>query len=381
MLRLALEYIRPGTVLGKEVFDIDGRALLAAGATLTEKNLEVLRQRGVAYLFVRNPQIELPPVEEVIEESVRLKTVKAVRRVYEDVAKKGVFELPDESRKLVSTIIRDLMADRSVVLHLAHIDRHQNDLFAHSVNVAILSTMTAVSLGQYDSHDLYKVAIGAVFHDIGYSFMPKRAAGASAPSAADAEALKAHTTYGFELLRRVREYPLLAAHIALQHHERADGTGFPRRLKGDGIHPFSRIVALANEYDNLVTGRFNKRGMAAHTAYEQIVAMSTTLFDPEVAEAFLAKIALYPTGAFVRLTNGDIGVVTGVTPRIQHRPRLKIVKNAQGFVGGESVEVDLSRQENLTLFVDAVLNDGEVAALLDAAARAAKAASPGHGIR
>ncbi len=344
MLRLALEYIRPGTVLAKEVYDIDGRTLLAAGATLTERNLGVLRQRGVVYLFVLNPQIQLPPVEEVIEESVRLKTVKAVKTVYEGVAKKGVFNLPDESRKLVGTIIRDIMADRSVVLHLAHIDRHQDDLFAHSVNVAILSVMTAVSIGHYDPRDLYKIAIGAVFHDIGYSFMPKRTARAAAPTGEDAEALKAHTTYGFELLRRVREFPLLAAHIALQHHERADGTGFPRKMSGPDIHPYSRIVALANEYDNLVTGRFNKQGMAAHTAYEQIVATSTTLFDPEVAEAFLAKIALYPTGAFVRLTNGDIGVVTGVTPRIQHRPRLKIVRNGQGFAG-ESVELDLSRQE------------------------------------
>ncbi|HWQ61096.1 MAG TPA: HD domain-containing protein, partial [Negativicutes bacterium] len=216
MLRLAIEYIRPGTVLAKEVYDIDGRILLAAGATLTERNLASLRERGVVNLFVLNPQIELPPVDEVIEETVRLKTVRAVKQVYEGVNKKGVFNLPEESKKLVGSIIRDIMSDRSVVLHLAHIDRHQDDLFAHSVNVAILSVMTAVSIGHFESRELYKIAIGAVFHDIGYSFMSKRAAGAAAPTAEEAEALKDHTNYGFELLRRVREFPLLAAHIAYQ---------------------------------------------------------------------------------------------------------------------------------------------------------------------
>lgn len=379
MLRLALDYIRPGTVLAKEVYDIDGRILLAAGATLTDRNLASLRERGVVNLFVANPQIELPPVDEVIEETVRLKTVKSVKKIFEGVNKKGIFDLPEESKKMVVSIIKDIMADKSVVLHLAHIDRHQDDLFAHSVNVSILSVMTAVSIGRYEPRELYKIAIGAMFHDIGYSFMPKRA-GAAEPTREEAEALKAHTNYGFELLRRVREFPLLAAHIAYQHHERADGTGYPRKLTGQDIHPYARIVALANEYDNLVTGRFNKKGMAAHTAYELIVATSTSLFDPEVAEAFLAKIALYPLGAFVRLTNGDIGVVTGVTPRIQHRPRLKIVKNSLGFIAGELVELDLSSHENLTLFVDAVLSDAEVAAFLEAAKRGVKGALPGQDI-
>ncbi len=379
MLRLALDYIRPGTVLAKEVYDIDGRILLAAGATLTDRNLASLRERGVVNLFVANPQIELPPVDEVIEETVRLKTVKSVKKIFEGVNNKGIFDLPEESKKLVVSIIKDIMADKSVVLHLAHIDRHQDDLFAHSVNVSILSVMTAVSIGRYEPRELYKIAIGAMFHDIGCSFMPKRA-GAAEPTKEEAEALKAHTNYGFELLRRVREFPLLAAHIAYQHHERADGTGYPRKLTGPDIHPYARIVALANEYDNLVTGRFNKKGMAAHTAYELIVATSTSLFDPEVAEAFLAKIALYPLGAFVRLTNGDIGVVTGVTPRIQHRPRLKIVKNSLGFIAGELVELDLSSHENLTLFVDAVLSDAEVAAFLEAAKRGVRGALPGQEI-
>lgn len=374
MLRLALEYIRPGTVLAKEVYDIDGRNLLMAGVTLTKRHLKLLRGRGIVHLFVLNPQIELPPVDEVIEETVRLKTVKAVKKVYEGVSKKGLFDLPEEGKKLVVSIINDIMADRSVVLHLAHIDRHRDDLFAHSVNVAILSVMTAVSIGRFEPRELYKIAIGAMFHDIGYSLMPKRAAGEAAPTAEEAEALKAHTSYGFELLRRVREFPLLAAHITFLHHERADGTGYPRKLAGEDIHPYARIVALANEYDNLVTGRFNKKGMAAHTAYELIVATSTTLFDSEVAEAFLAKIALYPVGAFVRLTNGDIGVVTGVTPRIQHRPRLKIIRNSQGFVPAEPPEVDLSSQDNLTLFVDSVLSDAEVTVLLEAAKRSVKGA-------
>lgn len=364
MLRMGLDYVRPGMKLAKEIYDIDGRILLAAGVPLTERSIAVLRQRGMFYLFVTDPNLELPPVEEVVQETVRLKTVKTVKAVFEGVAKKGVFTLTEDNKKLVGTLIKDLLADRSVVLHLAHIDRHQDDLFAHSVNVAILSAMTAVSLGYRDPRDLYAITIGAIFHDIGYTFVPKKIIDNPQPTGEDAEVMRSHTSYGFELLRRVREFPLLAAHIALQHHERHDGTGYPRKLAGDDIHKYARIVALANEYDNLVTGRYSQRGLAAHAAYEQIVATSTTLFDRGVAEVFLAKIALYPAGTFVRLTGGAVGVVTAVTPRMQHRPKVRLIRDAAGDRVEPPRDLDLSGPECLTLFIDAVLSDAEVAALM-----------------
>jgi putative nucleotidyltransferase with HDIG domain len=364
LFRLAIEFIKPGMILARNVYDVDGRVILAAGATLSPRYINILAKWGIETLYIDDPTLELPLIDEAFEESVRRKAVKTAKTLFNDVTKKGVFSLSKNHKVLLNDIVKEVLDTKSVILHLAQITRHKTDIHTHSVNVAILSAMTAIALGYRDRKDLFAIVVGALLHDIGMVLIPKQIILKEYPSQEDLELIKEHTKYGFELLRRTYGFPLMAAHVALQHHEHFDGTGYPRKLSGDGIIKFARIVSLANEYDNMIGGRLDIHSVPAHIAYERIAASVNSVFDPEVAEGFLSRIALYPLGTFVRLTTEAIGIVTHMTPRLQHRPRIKMIIDENQRRLEVPFEIDLAEQAYQTIFIKTVLTDKEVVSIL-----------------
>jgi putative nucleotidyltransferase with HDIG domain len=355
---MALEYVEPGMQLARDIYDLNGRTILASGMFLTDKHLAVLQKWGIRSIYVDNPILSLPPIDEVVEEASRLRAAQAVKAAFEKTEKSAAFELTRDQKEIVNDIVRQVLKKRLSIIHLAQIQRHHDNLFAHSINVSILATLTAVSMGINNSQDLYTISIGALLHDIGKVAVPQRILEKStALTPEETEVYNSHTTLGYDLLRKTNELPLLACHIALQHHERMDGQGYPRKIGSADISHFARIVCIANEYDNLLVDRPEHKSVPPHLAYETIVAGVNTTFDPEVAQAFLSRIALYPIGTMVKLKTGHIGIVAAVIAKIQHRPVLKIIADAQGVLVPNPYMVDLADKENLTLFIDEVVSD------------------------
>jgi putative nucleotidyltransferase with HDIG domain len=281
----------------------------------------------------------------------------------EKTLKTGYFTNSCEIEDTVSALIMEILEKRRYIIHLAQIHRHHDDLFAHSINVCILATLTATALGLFEKSMLNTIALGAMFHDIGKVLIPKKIlAKQDALTTEETEILKSHTRLGFELLRKNREIPLLCSHIAFQHHERFDGGGYPRRLVGEKIHQLANIVAIANEYDNIVADRPGQNGLEPHIAYEAIVSEVNRAFDPTIAKAFLSRIALYPVGTMVQLISGEIGVVIGAMPRMQHRPIIKVITDKGRNLLTEPFTIDLTNKENLTVFIEQVVTDAEALA-------------------
>ena len=152
--------------------------------------------------------------------------------------------------------------------------------------------------------------------------------------------------------------------IALQHHERFNGTGYPRRVQGANIHLYSRIVGIADAFDNLLVDRPGQPGLKNHEAYERIQAGSGTLFDPEIAKAFLSRVSVYPLGTLVYLVDERIGVVDQVHPLMQHRPVLRIIADETGQLVDEPYKVDLAAPDQLTTFIADVLDDERVVRMI-----------------
>ena len=360
MLRMAIEYLEPGMRLGREICGEDGRVILAAGATLTEKYIEVLKKWEIMSVYIHNPIISVPPVDEVVEQSVRLRATQSVRLLFSEVADKGLQQLPYAQNELAKEIIVAVLRNRFTIIHLAQIQRHSNDLFSHSINVAILSTMTAITLGVRSNDSLHALAIGAMLHDIGMTTVPQHVLAkrdSDTLTVEERELLQGHTIAGFGMLRKLQGVPLLAAHIAYQHHEKLQGQGYPRKLAGSDIHELSRIVSVANAYDNLISDSPVKRAMPPHLAYEAIVSGVNVEFDTIVADAFLTRIALYPVGTMVHLTTGHIGVVTAVTPKMQHRPILDVITDENQRLLPVPYAMNLADKQNLTVFVKDVVSD------------------------
>jgi HD-GYP domain-containing protein (c-di-GMP phosphodiesterase class II) len=142
-------------------------------------------------------------------------------------------------------------------------------------------------------------------------------------------------------------------HIALQHHEKYDGKGYPRGLRQDEIHEFSRIVAIVDVYDAVTSDRPYRQALLPHEAYELLLALGNQHFDPAILQVFLDKIAVYPVGTVVRLNTGDIGVVLSVEPGMQSRPTIRLIMDKHRRL--YPVITTLDMRNHLTVFVDQVV--------------------------
>jgi HD-GYP domain-containing protein (c-di-GMP phosphodiesterase class II) len=125
--------------------------------------------------------------------------------------------------------------------------------------------------------------------------------------------VRRHARDGYELLRKKANINFLASHIVFQHHEREDGSGYPRGLSGKRIHRFSKIVAVADAYDAMTSNRAYHKEITSVKALEEIKQEASRKFDPAVVEVFLQVVAPFPIGSTLIFSNGAKAIVRSVT--------------------------------------------------------------------
>lgn len=136
--------------------------------------------------------------------------------------------------------------------------------------------------------------------------------------------MKQHSRNGFDLLRNLHSFSLLVAHCAFQHHERGDGSGYPRGLVDFEIHPFAKIIAIADVFDALTSNRSYRKKMLPSEAILILEDGRGTQFDERVFAAFKRSIVHYANGTVVQLNNGDRGIVSKQNLMDSSRPWLRI---------------------------------------------------------
>lgn len=193
----------------------------------------------------------------------------------------------------------------------------------HSINVAIISMLLGKAL-RHSAEELLEIGIGALLHDLGKIELPDRLRWNQGElSSAERALYREHVAKGVELARKMR-LSVAAQHIVAQHHEQADGLGFPMRLKGDEITPGTRIVSLVNRYDNLCNPGNPTLAVTPHEALAQIYAQRKTDFDLKVLNIFVRLMGVYPPGSIVELSDGRFAMVVSVNSSRPLRPRVMV---------------------------------------------------------
>lgn len=339
--------LQPGDKLGKPVYTESGQVLVGTNVSLTSGMIKRLHSLGIHTVYIDDPRTNDLVIEDSVSDENRQRATQIVYQVFSNMieTKKwnrtiSLSKLGTEFRQAFEDILHDLQNKRELLIHLSGIYASSNYLYTHSVNVGIYAAVLGMSLG-LKRDQLIELGIGAMLHDIGKTQIePKILDKPEGLSAEEFEEIKKHTTYGYEILREQPDIPLISAHCALQHHERVDGSGYPRGLTGNEIHNYGKIVGLVDVYDALVTTRSYRKAYLPHEALDIIFA-SSEQFDLQMMATFRDHIVIYPVGMMVTLTTGDKGVVVDVNSKHPHRPIVRVLKNA----GGESIppfEVDLS---------------------------------------
>ena len=162
----------------------------------------------------------------------------------------GSEEASAQAGVLIHDMVESLLSEREVVVHLMNVKGQDEGVYYHTLNVAILALLLGKEYGiKADSMEV--LGLGALFHDIGKHRIPKKIFQKRAPlTPPERQLMRLHPKYGEEMASRMKGFPEESVLIIRQHHEANDGTGYPDGLQGPKISPLSKIMSVANVYDN-----------------------------------------------------------------------------------------------------------------------------------
>ncbi len=273
----------------------------------------------------QRPAHKVSVEEEFVEaKKIRTKTEQLVSTLFHHVSGGGDLGI-DQAKSIVGDIMESLERSPDALLLLGSIRSHDNEAEAHAINCSILS----LTLGRYMqlSHEiLEELALAALLHDVGEVKLPVNLVRKAQKTREETEQVMQHTSLGAEILLNSKDIPNSVVDVALSHHEQVDGKGYPRKLKGDEISLYSRIVAIVDTYDRLTTSR-DEKTIPATEALRYLYLYRDKFFDASLTEIFIKCLGIYPVGSLVELLTGEVGIVISVQPGELLHPKLLLVRN------------------------------------------------------
>lgn len=359
-----IESIPDGSILGKTIYNNEGRTLLTAGTTLNSNILKRIKNNKIYSLYIVD-EYSKNEIEDIIKPELRQKTILSLKETFsylssieqtkasvKEICKKN-HEYYSKIEKLAEELLDDILEKEDILVNLIDIKNMDNYTYQHSVNVAVLSLVIGVGL-KLDKKVLIDLGVGSLLHDLGKVFIPKDILNKKGRLTDDEfETIKKHPKLGYDYLSKYFDLKTCSLLISLQHHERIDGTGYPLQLKGDKINYLSKIVSVADVYDALTSDRSYKKAFSSSDSLEFIMANVGTMFDHDIVSMFKKLIVPFPSGTIVRLSNGDIGVVEETHTNFPLRPDVKIIESSNKDCEGTSI----SLLNELSVVISEVKND------------------------
>jgi HD-GYP domain-containing protein (c-di-GMP phosphodiesterase class II) len=202
--------------------------------------------------------------------------------------------------------------------------QHKNYLVSHAVRTSIYSIILGATI-KLPQFKLIELGAAAALHEIGMVRLPPQLYMAGRPlSPQEKKSITAHPVLGYNLLKE-RQVPLAVCLAALEHHERVNGSGYPRALTGDKISLYSKIIMVACSYDAVTADRPYKEAKDGYSAMVDILKNEGKQYDDLVIRALVYSLSIFPIGTQVMLTNGKSAVVVDVNPENPRYPIVQII--------------------------------------------------------
>ena len=246
---------------------------------------------------------------------------------------------------MVEGIVDSIFRQPDALLPLARLKNHDEYTFQHSVSVCALMTAFARALN-LPREVIKEIAIGALLHDVGKAKVPDAILNKPAKlTEAEFDKMKSHVVQSKIILHNTPGISQIALDVAAQHHERYDGTGYPNKLKGDQISVYGQMGAIVDVYDAITSNRVYHKGMPPTEALRKLLEWSKFHFNPELVQAFIRAVGIYPTGSLVRLKSGRLAVVQQQCAERLLEPVVKVIFHAAGghYLPPETVDIGKSQ--------------------------------------
>ncbi|MGH1470561.1 MAG: HD-GYP domain-containing protein [Cellvibrionaceae bacterium] len=295
------------------------------------------------------------PLEEELENAkeIHVDALSLVSQVMNDVKMGGVVDLQpvEDMADSISESIRRNQNALSCFTRMRHKDEY---LMEHSFSVAVLMGVLARSM-RVNGDDLHQMVTGALLHDIGKIQIDENILnkpGSLTPE--EWEEMKRHVEYGEVVMEQTKDVPLMIKQMCQQHHERLDGTGYPRGLSNEAITLHGRMTAIVDVYDAITADRCYHKGMTPSEAMKKLVEWSGDHLDKDIVYQFIACMSIFPAGSLVELDNRQLAFVRESNLKKQRAPLVEIVWDIKNQSPLPKQLINLSLPSNSLKIVRAV---------------------------
>ena len=266
------------------------------------------------------------PVQRALK--VSRETSELVRTVFDDVRLGKSIDTP-QAKEVVSRCVEEVIENPDAMLLLTNIKDKDNYTAEHSLNVAVLSIILGKQLG-LERERLEELGVCGLLHDVGKVLTPDEVL--KKPGRLSAEEfliMKMHPGQGRDILMSSRGALGMAIDVAHAHHERLDGTGYPRGLKEDQVGLYTRLVAVVDTFDAITRDRIYDAGRTNIEAFKILQSQGGNHYDSQLVSQLIGAIGVYPPGSVVHLSSGEFAVVVRTNQAQKLRPKVLVLKNAR----------------------------------------------------
>ena len=293
------------------------------------------------------PPLEMLAQELTVARDARDKLAQSVKTVFDEISKTGAAR-PGPVNEAIQeiTIVTRTLSTHATFMAMSH-GRHLDVSFNnHSLAVCTLAMIIGQTLG-YDLMKLHELATGALLHDIGLLQLPRHLFRTSAPlSGEDLATFHQHPRLGAIAIEAQRDFPQTVRQVAAEHHVTPDGQGYPSETSAGSAAEASRIVMIADRYDELLTGFGGLRPLPSHAAIQQLFKEGEFgRLDLGLVSLFIKLVGIYPVYSFVELNTKERGMITTINPATLHQPIVALTYDGAGNPYRDPLTVDLSNQD------------------------------------
>jgi len=245
-------------------------------------------------------------------------------------------------RDVVKENVKQVLENEDAMLMMTLLKNKSDSRAEHSLNVSVLAIGFARYLG-YGEFDLEDIGMGALLHDIGQVRIDSKLL--SKPGKLNQNEMSQmcqHPKFGLDILQSKDGLTPSCIDIAVNHHERLGGQGYPRGLKADKISKNVRLVTIVDVFESLTSPQIFRRAMSVIDAYKILMGGKKTHYDEKMVVRFIEWRGIYPPGSIVEMSNGEIGIVVAANKQLKLKPRVLLVLDEYKQPRKEKI-VDLSK--------------------------------------
>ncbi len=337
------EFLVPGMELAHDICSHDGKVLFAKNSILSQHNIQKLGNWQIPKVFIYNEVTSANPlVSPKLQKFLNTynQSVLVVQKAFDDI--RATQEIPLETfTATAADITANVTEAGNVIDRLYNLPPCDDYTMYHSVNVSAISALIATWLN-YPPEQVNAISLAGLLHDVGKSRLsPELLHKPFKLPTADYERYKKHVAYGYELVSKIPTISQSITAAVFQHHERRDGSGYPGGITDYYIHPYAKIIAVADFYDESLT--INREDPYARLSpYLSLQKLRDDLYrlDPKVCIIFIDSMSNFLSGNRVALTDGREGRVVFIN---KEKPSVSMVQLDNGSV------IDLSEQQEVSI--------------------------------